>query len=366
VLQLKRALTTRLALAAVFLALLALYYSISELLPNLSELGDVVWVDFVLPALVFAPVYLALGLRNRRSAVVGAILAALLATALYLSGETLAASIPKLAAATLVGFIFLRFCEKLWLLVAIALVAPVTDTISVWRGPTNRILTEAPQVFDAFSVASPIPGERTITLRWDAPRDSQIAGYLLYRRRDGSGERRLTEKPFCSPKDACGRSIAFTNFGQPADARAVYRLVIVDARGRTGEATVSVPPAGHGKASSSVRPGPLAPNNLSAETAPASVGLGLSDIIFFAFFLAGAVRFRLRPVATWLALIASIGVTSIFATYGDFFGLSGFPAIPGISLAFLLANGDLIWNRLRSREEIDDDFEPRPVPLPRR
>lgn len=362
----KRALTTRLALAAVFLALLALYYSISELLPNLSERGDVLWVDFVLPVLIFAPVYLALGLRNRRSAVVGAILAALLATALYLSGETLAASIPKLAAAALVGFIFLRFCEKLWLLVAIALLAPVMDTISVWRGPTNRILTKAPQVFDAFSVASPVPGERAITLSWDAPRGSQIAGYLIYRRRDGGGERQLTKKPFCAPKDACGRSLAFSNFGQPADARAVYRLVIVDARGGTGQATFSVPPVGHGKARSSVSPGPLAPTNLSVETAPTSAGLGLSDIIFFALFLAGTVRFRLRPVATWLALVASIGVTGVFADYGDFFGLKGFPAIPGLSLAFLLVNGDLIWNRLRSREEIDADFEPRPVPLPRR
>jgi len=138
----KRALTTRLALAAASLALLALYYSISELLPNLSEPGDVLWVDFALPILIFAPVYLALGLRNRLSAVIGAILAAFLATFLYLSGETLAASIPKLAAAALVGFIFLRYCEKLWLLVAIALLAPVMDTISVWRGPTNRILTQ--------------------------------------------------------------------------------------------------------------------------------------------------------------------------------------------------------------------------------
>ena len=362
----KRALTTRLALAAASLALLALYYSISELLPNLSEPGDVLWVDFALPILIFAPVYLALGLRNRLSAVIGAILAAFLATFLYLSGETLAASIPKLAAAVLVGFIFLRFCEKLWLLVAIALLAPVMDTISVWRGPTNRILTQAPQVFDAFSVASPIPGERTITLSWDAPRGSQIAGYLVYRRRNGGGERRLTRKPFCSPKDDCGSSIAFTNFAQPADARAVYRLVVVDARGRTGEATVNVPAVGHGKAHASVRPGPLAPKNLSTKTAPAAAGLGLSDVIFFALFAAGAVRFRLRPVATWLALVASIGVTGLLADYGDFFGLHGFPAIPGLSLAFLLANGDLIWRRLRRREDIDDDVEPRVGPLPRR
>jgi hypothetical protein len=355
---LKRALKTRQALAAAFLVLLGLYFVISERLPDLSEPGDVLWVDFVLVALMFAPVYLALGLRNRRSAVVIAIVSMLLAVLLHLSGARLAASIPKLAAAALIGFLFLRFCEKLWLLVVIALIIPVSDTLSVWRGPTNRILTNAPQVFDAFSVASPIPGERVITLRWDAPRKTGIAGYRVYRTREFFGsERLLTKELFCTPADECGSSITFANGAQPADARALYRLVTVSASGKAGQALVGVPAAGKGPARVKPGSGPLAPGNPSAETAPAAVALGLSDIIFFAFFLAGAARFRLRPVATWLALVAAIGVTGVLADYWDFFHLNGFPALPGISLAFLLANADLIWRRLRSGEEIDLDAE---------
>jgi hypothetical protein len=351
-------LRTRLALAALFLGLLGIYYRVCELLPNLSRAGDVIWVDFGLTALTFAPIYFALGLRNRLAAIIGAVVAALLAVALYMSGAKLAASLPKLAAAALVGFIFLRFCEKLWILLVVALLAPVTDTISVWRGPTNRILTTAPQVFDAFSVASPIPGERVITLRWDAPRPTGIDGYLVYRRRGSGGERLLTKTPFCSPKDECGGSISFANGRQPAAARAVYRLVTVSKSGRAGELRVTVPAAGKGRARAGVSVGPLAPRNASVATAPASAGLGLSDIIFVALFLAAAARFGLRPRATWLALVASVGLTGILADYGDFFHLGGFPAIPGISLAFLLVNADLIRRRLRG-EEIDLDVEPR-------
>ena len=359
-------LRVRLALAAVFLALLALYYSISEYLPNLSRLGDVIWVDFALTALIFAPVYLALGLRNRYSAIVGAIVAAAVAIALHLSGEALAASIPKLATAALVGFIFLRFCDRVWLLVAIALLAPVMDTVSVWRGPTNKILTQAPQVFDVFSVASPIPGERVITLKWDAPRQPGIAGYLVYRRRGNGSERLLTKKPICAPTDSCGRSISFADGEEPANVRTAYRLLTISASGATASVAADIPAAGQGRPGVTASASPLAPKDVSASTAPASSGLGLSDIIFFALFVAGAVRFRLRPLVTWLALVASIGVTGILADNWNLFGLNGFPALPGISLAFLIANGDLIWRQLRDREHVDADYEPRPVPLPRR
>jgi hypothetical protein len=89
--------------------------------------------------------------------------------------------------------------------------------------------------------------------------------------------------------------------------------------------------------------------------APSAAGLGLSDVIFFALFTAAAARFRLRPFATWALLVASVGVTSLLAIYWNVFHLNGFPALPGISLAFLLANADLIWHRLRSGEEVDID-----------
>ncbi len=74
--------------------------------------------------------------------------------------------------------------------------------------------------------------------------------------------------------------------------------------------------------------------------------LGLPDVLFFSVFLAASVRFHLRPLATWLCMTASLGVTMALTT---FWATGGLPALPGISLGFLLPNADLIWKRLRSR-----------------
>jgi hypothetical protein len=75
-----------------------------------------------------------------------------------------------------------------------------------------------------------------------------------------------------------------------------------------------------------------------------SANLGLPDVLFFALFLGAAARFRLRVGWTWVALVASFGVTLILATVLD---VAGLPALPLLSLAFLVPNGDLIWRELR-------------------
>ncbi|MGZ8795253.1 MAG: hypothetical protein ACXW0F_11525, partial [Gaiellaceae bacterium] len=61
-------------------------------------------------------------------------------------------------------------------------------------------------------------------------------------------------------------------------------------------------------------------------------------------FLAASVRWELRPKLTWLLLTLSFGATLAFAVWGE---LGGLPALPLLALGFLLANGDLIWTRLR-------------------
>lgn len=78
----------------------------------------------------------------------------------------------------------------------------------------------------------------------------------------------------------------------------------------------------------------------------ASANLGLPDLLFFALFLAAAARFGLRPGWTWLAMTLSLGVTMALAVLFD---VSGLPALPGISIAFLAANADRIWHDVRSR-----------------
>ncbi len=83
--------------------------------------------------------------------------------------------------------------------------------------------------------------------------------------------------------------------------------------------------------------------------APGELGganLGLPDLLFFALFLAAAARFDLRPAWTWLGGVVSFGTTMALAVG---FEVDGLPALPLLSVAFLVVNGDLIWRRLRAR-----------------
>ena len=75
-----------------------------------------------------------------------------------------------------------------------------------------------------------------------------------------------------------------------------------------------------------------------------AANLGLPDLLFFALFLAASIRWDLRPKLTWLLLTLSFGATLALAVWGE---LGGLPALPLLALGFLLANGDLIWKRLR-------------------
>jgi hypothetical protein len=75
-----------------------------------------------------------------------------------------------------------------------------------------------------------------------------------------------------------------------------------------------------------------------------AANLGLPDLLFFSLFLAAAARFGLRVWATWIALVASFGATIALAVL---WGKPGLPALPLLSAAFLLANADLLWRRLR-------------------
>jgi hypothetical protein len=77
-----------------------------------------------------------------------------------------------------------------------------------------------------------------------------------------------------------------------------------------------------------------------------TANLGVPDLLFFALFLAAAMRWRLRVEATWLLAVLSFGATIALAVWRD---LGGLPALPGLSLAFLLANGDIVVRRFRER-----------------
>jgi hypothetical protein len=77
-----------------------------------------------------------------------------------------------------------------------------------------------------------------------------------------------------------------------------------------------------------------------------TANLGIPDLVFFALFLAATMRWRLRPRLTWLLLVASFGTTIALAVWLNVGGLHGLPALPLLSLAFFLANGDVVWRRM--------------------
>jgi hypothetical protein len=72
--------------------------------------------------------------------------------------------------------------------------------------------------------------------------------------------------------------------------------------------------------------------------------LGLPDVLFFALFLGASARFGLRPFWTWFGMCAALGLTIAATTY---WANGGLPALPAISVGFLLPNIDLIVRRLR-------------------
>jgi hypothetical protein len=72
--------------------------------------------------------------------------------------------------------------------------------------------------------------------------------------------------------------------------------------------------------------------------------LGVPDLLFFALFMAAAARFGLRVAATWFSMIVLLGATIALTVWRD---VSGLPALPALSLGFLVANCDRIWRSAR-------------------
>ena len=86
--------------------------------------------------------------------------------------------------------------------------------------------------------------------------------------------------------------------------------------------------------------------------------LGLPDLLFYALFLAGAVRWRLRVRLTWLCLTLSFGATMALAIWRD---VDGLPALPLLSIGFLAPNADLLWRQIRELRRTAREPEPEPA-----
>ncbi|MFN2466752.1 MAG: hypothetical protein ABR521_01265 [Gaiellaceae bacterium] len=225
--------------AAALAGTLLAYYAFHESLLDVSTWWDVGFLALVLIPAVFGLVWLALPLRRARGLLAIGLALAALAFLLEVGDLQLPANLAKLAAMTVLAFWFLGYFEHLSWVVLVAVIVPLVDAYSVWRGPTHHIVTERREIFSALSFAFPIPGE------------------------------------------------------------------------------------------------------------DAAANLGLPDLLFFGLFLAAAARWSLRVGWTWAALVASFGATMALAVWGDPFGIGGLPALPLLSIGFLLVNADLIWRYLR-------------------
>jgi hypothetical protein len=235
--------------ALTVLTALSVYYTISESLPNVGTWGDVTFVALGLIPAMFFLTWLAVPVAREANATAlggGVVALVILAVFFEATGFDVAANFVKFAAVSAAGWWFLAFFEEVsWVLLVALLIIPV-DIYSVFRGPTKVIVEQQPRVFDALSIAFPLPGEHN------------------------------------------------------------------------------------------------------------SAQLGLPDVLFFALFLGAAMRFRLRPSPTWAAMTLSFGLTLVLAVAGD---ISGLPALPLLSAAFLLVNADLIWRRLRAQRQGKTDAE---------
>jgi hypothetical protein len=230
---------TRVAAVLAVVTILGNYYAFAEDLPGLTRWADVAFLALGLMPATFLLVWLTLPLRltGRLALGIAAISLAAGAAILEAAGLDVAANFVKLAAAAMVGWWFLSAFETLsWVVLAALLIIPV-DAFSVARGPTKEIGENQPELFNAFSVSFPLPGQHS------------------------------------------------------------------------------------------------------------SAQLGLPDILFFALFLGAAARFGLRAAWTWVVMTVSFGTTFALAVRFEV----ALPALPLLSAAFVLMNGDLIWRAFRER-----------------
>jgi hypothetical protein len=140
---------------------LGAYYAFGGDLRDLTTRWELAFLALCLMPAVFALVWLALPYRRDGRLFVAALGFLGAAVVLELAQLEALANFAKLGLMTSLGFWFLTYFESVLWVALVALVIPIVDSFSVWRGPTKHIVEEQPQIFDVFSFAFPSPGGET-------------------------------------------------------------------------------------------------------------------------------------------------------------------------------------------------------------
>jgi len=146
------------ALAAVATTLVA-WDAGAGVLPDGGRWPDVLVVALVLLPLTFAVPWIALPAAAARGILPMAAALVVLALLLDLAGMGSLFNVAKVLALTALGFWFMRLFEALSWVVLVAVIIPWVDALSVWRGPTDYVVSEQPSLFDRVSIAFRLPGE---------------------------------------------------------------------------------------------------------------------------------------------------------------------------------------------------------------
>jgi len=150
--------TRALALAGLTLAL-AGYTAGAGHLWDGGLAADVTFLSAVLFPATLLVAWLALPLSRARGLLPAGLALVVLAVLFAVAQLDVLFNLAKLFALVALGFWFLSYFETVAWAALIAVIIPWVDAISVWRGPTEYVVSEQPGLFEHVSIAFRVPGE---------------------------------------------------------------------------------------------------------------------------------------------------------------------------------------------------------------
>ena len=120
---------------------------------------DVLFLSLVVIPATLALIWVALPLAGGRGLLVAGLALAGVSVLLRLAELYVLFNFAKLFALVALGFWFLSYFETVAWAVLVAAIIPWVDAVSVWRGPTDYVVQEQPQIFDNISITFRVPGE---------------------------------------------------------------------------------------------------------------------------------------------------------------------------------------------------------------